>query len=374
MKTTIDESDSDAFKMTSRRQGGGDAGIHDQYVEEPTTKPTNLALECGTVVDIHCHTAGIGAGSSGCFVSPALQSSWKYRVYLKAFGVREDEIRQHGDRIVLKRLSESLSASLSVDLAVVLAMDGVLDSKGELDRSLTEMYIPDEFLAEAVKDYPNLRFGASINPYRHDAIERLERSAASGAVLVKWLPSIQHINPADRQLIPFYRRLQELGLPLLTHTGDEASFTYARNELGDPERLRLALEQGVTVIAAHAASNGKSQGEPNFARFLRLCDHFPNLHADISALTQLNRLGHLRRIIDQHHLHGRLHYGTDMPLSNTPLVSPLGYLHAITPWKVAKLCRISNPWCRDMALKRALGVPQEVFSNPARLLKIYKGN
>ncbi|MFZ3209650.1 MAG: HAMP domain-containing protein [Geobacteraceae bacterium] len=31
-------------KMISRRQGGGDADVHKQYVEEPTTKPTKIAL------------------------------------------------------------------------------------------------------------------------------------------------------------------------------------------------------------------------------------------------------------------------------------------------------------------------------------------
>lgn len=321
------------------------------------------------VVDIHCHTAGIGAGNSGCFVSPALRNSWKYRVYLKAFGVREEKLKHYGDQLVLQRLSASLAASKSVDLAVVLAMDGVLDRQGRLDRSLTEIYIPDKFLAEAVKSYPNLRFGASINPYRPDALERLERAATAGAVLVKWLPSIQHIDPADKQLTSFYHRLREFGLPLLSHTGDEASFTYARNELGDPQRLQLPLELGVTVIAAHAAANGKNGGEHNFARFLHLCDQYPNLHADISALTQFNRPGQLRRLIEQHHLHGRLHYGTDMPLINTGLVSPLGHLHRLSPWKVASLCAIHNPWCRDVALKQALGVPQHIFSNPARLLK-----
>jgi hypothetical protein len=29
-----------AIKMSTRRQGGGDAGVHDKYVEEPTTKVT----------------------------------------------------------------------------------------------------------------------------------------------------------------------------------------------------------------------------------------------------------------------------------------------------------------------------------------------
>ena len=41
------------------------------------------------VLDMHCHVAGIGAGGSGAFLSQKLQSSWKYRIYLQAFGVTE---------------------------------------------------------------------------------------------------------------------------------------------------------------------------------------------------------------------------------------------------------------------------------------------
>lgn len=35
------------FKMPVRRQGEGDAGVRPLYVEELTTKPTQLALEYG---------------------------------------------------------------------------------------------------------------------------------------------------------------------------------------------------------------------------------------------------------------------------------------------------------------------------------------
>jgi uncharacterized protein len=256
------------------------------------------AMKAGkNIIDIHCHTAGIGAGGSGCFVSAALQKSWKYRIYLRAFGVSEKELREEGDALILRRLSEKLAVSKRAAAAVVLAMDGVIGEDGELDRAKTEIYIPNEFVSAQTKRYPNLLFGASINPYRRDAIERLERAAADGAVLVKWLPSIQHIDPADKRLVPFYLKLKELGLPLLTHTGEESSFTWTRDELADPERLRLPLSLGVVVIAAHAASNGRNQGERNHDRFLRLCREYPNLYADISALTQVNRLGHLQRLL-----------------------------------------------------------------------------
>lgn len=316
-----------------------------------------------TTIDIHCHTAGIGAGGSGCFVSPEMRNSWRYRAYLKAFGVTEHELEQAGDALILRRLSQSLAGSRFVKAAVVLAMDGVIGADGELDRNRTEIHVPNDFLARETQPYPNLLFGASINPHRHDAIQRLEQAAADGAVLVKWLPSIQRIDPADRALIPFYQALMRLDLPLLSHTGSESSFTWKIDGLADPERLRLPLSLGVRVIAAHAGSNGRNDGEHNFKRFLRLCQEFPNLCADISALTQANRLGHLSRLLANGQLHGRLLYGSDMPLLNTGITSPLFHGYCIAPARLARIIALKNPWDRDMELKRALGVTDRIFDN-----------
>jgi len=323
-----------------------------------------------TVIDIHCHAAGIGAGNSGCFISPKLRRSWKYRFYLKSYGVTDAELEREGDRLVLQRLSERLAASSRVQGAVVLAMDGVVDSRGELDRERTEMYIPNDFLARECRQHPNLLFGASVSPLRPDALERLDAAAAAGAVLVKWLPSIQGTDPADRRLVPYYRRLAELGLPLLTHTGLEESFTRADNALADPARLRLPLEEGVTVIAAHCATSGRSHGEANLARLLPLFAEFPNLYADISALTQLNRLGHLQRVLEHREIHDRLLYGTDMPLPATGLASPWLHLFRLGPAEARRLAAIRNPWDQDVELKLALGMPEEILFRTAHLLTI----
>ena len=290
-------------------------------------------------------------------------------MYLRAFGVSEKELEAKGDGLILGKISESLAASNNVTAAVVLAMDGVIGADGELDHSRTEVYIPNDFLAREVRRYPNLLFGASINPYRQDAIQRLEQVAADGAVLLKWLPSIQDIDPSDRRLIPFYLKLRELGLPLLTHTGSESSFTWKKDELADPERLRLPLSLGVTVIAAHAASNGRNHGEANFTRFLRLCAEYPNLYADISALTQANRLGHLASLLRHKELHGRLLYGTDMPLLNTGITSPWFHAYRLSPRKLLRICGNRNPWDRDVELKRALGVTDEIFGNSSVVIK-----
>jgi len=143
----------------------------------------------------------------------------------------------------------ALEASLSVQQVVVLAMDGVVDEHGALDKSRTQVYVPNDFVRRETDRYETLLFGASVNPYRSDAIARLRAAKDGGAVLVKWIPSIMAIDPSDPRIIPFYEALVELDMPLLIHVGQERSFGAAADELGDPVRLKLPLEIGVTAIA-----------------------------------------------------------------------------------------------------------------------------
>lgn len=207
------------------------------------------------IVDMHCHLAGIGAGGSGCFISPKMRDNWRFGIYLRAFGVSRAEIAVQGDRLLADRLSESLAQSKFVSKAVLLALDGVIGADGRLDTNRTEVYFPDEYVADICARHTNLLFGASVNPYRPDALDRLAWAKVHGAVLVKWIPPIMEINPDDPKLVPFYRKMVELNLPLLSHTGEEKSFSRANENFGDPEKLRLPLSLGVTVIAAHIASS-----------------------------------------------------------------------------------------------------------------------
>ena len=206
------------------------------------------------IVDMHCHVAGIGAGGSSCFVSPRLRNNFRFKIYLRSFGVSEAELQQKGDSLVGDRISESLAQSKYVSRAVLLALDGVVGTDGNLDTNRTEVYVPNEFVAEMAARHTNLLFGASGNPYRRDAIARLEWAKAHGAVLVKWIPPIMAIDPSDPKLTAFYKKMVELKLPLLSHTGKEKSFSSAAEEFGDPDKLRLPLSLGVTVVAAHIAS------------------------------------------------------------------------------------------------------------------------
>lgn len=323
----------------------------------------------GKILDCHVHTAGLGQKGSGCFISKPLRDSYKFPLYLKAFGVTEEELLQQGDAIVMERISARLAGSRTVGAAVILAMDGVVGADGMLDSARTQMFIPDSFVAAETSRHANLRFGASVNPRRKDAVERLKKAKAGGALLVKWIPSIMDIDPADSVHIPFYLAMKELGLPLLTHTGTENSFLEAKDSLCDPFRLELPLGLGLTVIAAHVGTPGKSKGQDNMERALIMMSRHPNLYADISSLTQLNKLGYMSRVLPRAEIKGRLIYGTDFPLIETLLVSPWYYTFRAPFSRLRQAARETNPWDRDVALKRALGVPEDVFAKSALLLE-----
>lgn len=332
------------------------AGTNQNHVPKALQTPPE------NIIDMHCHVAGIGAGGSGCFLSEELRSSLRFKAYLSSFNVSLGEVEKKGDAVIADKIAATLGKGHFVRRAVVLALDGVIDDKGELDRSRTEMYVPNEYVLSLCRAHPELLYGASINPRRSDALARLEEARAKGAVLIKWLPPLQDIDPGNPAFGPFYRKMAELGLPLLSHTGRERAFTKANESLGDPERLRFPLSQGVKVIAAHAGIPGSYAGESGLDRLCRLAAEYPNLYVDISSLTQINKRSALQELLSRKELEGRLVYGTDYPLIAIPgLCSPWMQVGNVRLGSSADISRIKNPWDRDYALKRALGVPDSAF-------------
>lgn len=321
-------------------------------------------------MDMHCHTAGFGAGGSGARVSHTLRESWKFGLYLKIFGTSEKEVQEKGDGRVMQIIADSIRGSQYVDDVVILAMDAPHDAEGRLDEDEIEVYVPNRFVGEEVKRHKGLRFGASVHPDRKDALEELAWSKENGAVLVKWLPNIQGINPSSEKYRDYYAKLVELDLPLLTHVGDEDSFSKTDNALGDPRLLRLPLECGVRIIAAHVASSGERDGVENIEHLLAMMPEFPHLYADISTLTQLNRSKYLSTVLTDERLKGRLMYGTDYPLTNTPLVTALQFPLRLTIRQMYEIIRTKNSWDRDVKLKAALGCPEEVFELSRKFLKV----
>lgn len=332
--------------------------------------PPGPSLPAKSIIDFHAHVAGLGYGESGCFINEAMQKNLRFPFYLMAMGVSKKELEQQGDAVLFQKISQAVDQSYWVKKTVILAMDGVIDAQGELDKTLTQVYVPNEYVYAQTQKYPNLLYAASINPNRKDALQRLVTAKAQGAVLIKWLPSIMYINPADEALIPFYQKLVELNMPLLTHTGMEKSFSSARDELADPLRLRLPLSLGVKVIAAHIATTGENEGQDNFQRILPLFKEYPTLYGDISSLTQVNKLGFMRKALNAPQLKGRLIYGTDWPLQFFPLVSPWYHLGDIGFGQALAISRIHNTWDKDIALKSAMGVSSEVFIQGGDILGV----
>jgi len=339
------------------------------YVAIPVDESLTHAPDSG-YLDMHVHTAGIGAGDSGAFINREMQESFRFPIYLGAFGVGREELERRGDAVVIEKISVQVAASQRVGKAVVLALDGVVDADGELDREATQLYVPNAFVARETRRYDNLCFGASVNPHRRDALQRLRQVKAEGALLVKWIPNIMHIDPADEANVRFYEELVVLELPLLSHAGKERSFASADDAYGDPRRLALPLSIGVTVIAAHIGTTGINEGEENFERILPMFERYPNLYADISALTQVNRTGFLTRALTVPGLDDRLVYGTDYPLQFFPLVSPNYHLNHIGLAAAKSIAAIDNAWDRDVALKEAMGTPHRVFAKSAALLDV----
>lgn len=312
-----------------------------------------------TLIDCHVHLAALPERDNGCYISPKMLKSPLFRFLLWKHKLSPDQPGEANQKYLYDLLTE-LRASRHVQQAVLLGIDGVYDSNGTLDRPHTDFLISNEYVLRTAEAHPDeFLAGVSINPQRCDAIDEVHRVADAGAVLVKVLPNAQQFNPAEPRYKPFYRALAERKLPFLSHVGYEFSLIGKDQSLGDPDRLQLALDEGVIVIAAHACSYGLMVYEKFLPTLLRFSRQYPQFYADISALTLVNRLGMLLKLRRYPEIHARLLFGTDYPLSVSHLAAwgrvALGSLH--------DMIRTSNRFDRQVVVCRGLGVGFQSFGD-----------
>ncbi len=264
--------------------------------------------------DCHVHLAALPDGANGCYISPRMMRSPLFRFLLWKFGYDLKKPAETNARYIEDLLSE-LRASRYVGRVVLLGMDGVYDANGKFDPQGTEFLVSNDYVLQVARAHPaECLAGVSINPQRVGAVDEVARCAAGGAALVKVLPNSQQFDPGDRRYIPFYRALAQHHLPLLSHVGYEFSLIGKDQSAGDPAKLRVALDEGTTVIAAHGCSNGLVFWEKFLGTFLDLVKSYRNFYADISALTLTNRLGMLLKLRRHSEVFDRLLFGTDYPL------------------------------------------------------------
>jgi len=305
-----------------------------------------------SLIDCHVHLAALPEGRNGCYISPHMLKSPLFRFLLWKHGLSPDHPSQANRKYVDDLLTE-LRASQHVRQAVILGLDGVYDRAGQLVKEQTHFLISNDYVLDTARAHPNdFLPGVSINPQRRDAVDEVHRCADAGAALVKVLPNAQQFNPAEVRYKPFYRALAERRLPFLSHVGYEFSLIGKDQSVGDPGRLEFALDQGVTVIAAHACSYGLMVYERFLPILLEFSKRYPNFYADVSALTLPNRFRMLLHLRRHPEIHDRLLFGTDYPLS---------VMHVAAWGRVAfralgQLVRTTNRFDRQFAVCQSLGV------------------
>jgi mannonate dehydratase len=288
-------------------------------------------LEPRNVWDVHCHVFGDGDSGSGLWLNPALTRIWKPQQYLqKLFYLNAGCVHDSPGKVdasVVDRLRNQCDAMPAGVHLLLFAFDWARDDAGGPMQEHSTFYVPDAYAAGLHARFPErFEWAASIHPYAPDALDRVEAATSAGARAIKWLPSAQNIDPASPRCDRFYRKLAEGRLPLITHAGDERAVHGHAERLGNPLLLRRALDAGVRVIVAHCASLGIGRDldrgadgppVPNFDLFTRLMDtraYTGNLYADISAVTQGNRMEVVARLLERQDWHPRLLNGSDYPL------------------------------------------------------------
>ena len=210
----------------------------------------------------------------------------------------------------------------------IYAMDRCYRRDGTLDCAHQSMYVSNDLVIETAAAHADMFIPvASINPYRTDAMAELERCAARGCHHLKWLPNTMGIDPSDPRIDPFYQRMHDLHMILLTHTGKEHSVEVVDQGLGNPLLLRRPLDMGVTVVALHAASDGTDidLDDPNrprvasFDLFLRLMDE-PRyeglLFGEISTMLFFDHLDRpIKTLLQRDDLQRRFINGSDYPFA-----------------------------------------------------------
>jgi predicted TIM-barrel fold metal-dependent hydrolase len=316
----------------------------------------------GTLVDFHVHLFGVGDNSK-CFLSDKQKAHVNYRLFLRLLGLKENGTL---DRDYVAELIRQLANS-RVDRALLFAQDGRYDRNGKLDRDNTHVYVPNDYLFEVVDLHPDrLLACASINPQRRDALDELQKCVGRGARAIKVHPPTQNVDPSDKRFRPFYRKIAEQGILLIVHTGMEHATDVVGHHLSRPSKLEIALQEGCTVIAAHAGMGAFFDSKDFFDELIDLVPRYPNLYCDSAVLASMFRWRNLARILENSGVLDRLVHASDYPFPSNALV----FWNRLHPSKLLELCSESNIFERDFQLKRALGLPTACFERGAFLLGV----
>ncbi len=335
-----------------------------------------MPLDC---IDIHVHFGAPDDPDRGdpCYWSEEFTRSAAYKAFRLITGTWLTKLDLAKAKKLIIRTVESAEM---VDSCVLLALDQVYDESGRPHlKDRTHLYVSNEVIRDLVEENPELfLFGASVHPYRPDWRDRLDAAIDDGAVLCKWIPSAQQIDPSHPLCGPFYEKLAAHKLPLLCHAGPELSIPtsdHAFDVFNNPKYLEKALRAGVPVIIAHGAlpfdfpePTDLNTFEPyrELVRLVRRADTEGwSVYADLSALLFF-RDRYIRSLIADIPPH-RLLFGSDYPIP----MSGLAYKEKLSllVWlrRFWRSLTQKNLLDKNYLLLQDMGFDPSVFSNAVGL-------
>lgn len=352
-------------------------------------------FDVNELVDSHLHIIGLGANGTGAWVNPDMQEGYhwlkrfKFVIYKNASGIEDEE---NADQQYIERLIKLIDGMRPYSMRfMILAFDKHYDKNGEENLDLSPFYIPNEYVVSLAQQYPQFFIPViSVHPYRKDALQELDRWHSKGVRYIKWLPNAQGIDPSDEAIIPYYQKMVENDMVLITHTGEENAVDGDDfQRLGNPQLLHLPLQQGVKIIMAHVATLGMCNDidVPDrevscyqlAVEMLKDDRYVHSLYADISTITQYNHVDKLSAILNEQALHHRFVNGSDYPLPainflyKTSQLSGMGFISEDEAELLNEIYSY-NPLLFDFVLKRTIRSPEtglklsdDVFVLPASI-------
>lgn len=315
-------------------------------------------------IDMHVHIAGNGSSGSGCKINLNPKQKKLAGFLARQIGLPSDVIDGDLDRHYANKLLSYVKSS-SLDAIVILAQEHVYSDDGDCMQNSSMFYVPNSYVLDLSDRHPEFLAAVSIHPIRSDAIEELEVCIERGAALMKCLPLCQNINCNDKRYKPFWQKMADANLPLLAHTGGENIIPIVKKEYASPEYLRLPLECGVKVIAAHCGTRGRLFDANYVAVLSSMMEEYDNLYADLSAMASIVRSKFIPLCMERPIIK-RLVHGSDFPVASSAFSLFIRGLIDFTTYRLLRKER--NPLEKDLELKRAMGFPEETFTRAWSLL------
>lgn len=237
------------------------------------------------IIDMHLHVGVLNQPGLGR-ISDWMQRQLTFKIFLFYAGISQNNL---SDKVLKEAALKTIEES-GLDKVVCLALDPVFDDSGTRREDLSHMWVDNAYVIDLreTSGFDRILLGASVHPYDPDFSGRLRAVVDQGAVLLKWLPSAQHIELSDPRVLAALKECATAGpdgrpLPVLIHVGPEyaimttepATTTYDflswswlesfRNRLRPRSKswstpdvnkrlknLRDAVRHGAHIILAHA--------------------------------------------------------------------------------------------------------------------------